>query len=266
MHEAIREITPTKTANLMIFGMFGVGKTVFAATGGPKTLILRPPIDHTDSILTMGWPAAQRPKEWVVRDWPEMDEVSSYLLHEGDEWDWVWLDSISLFQDSGLDNIWDDTITRKPSRKEFGPDKSEYGVNMWRLAEWVRQVVWMDTFNFGITAHPELLVDPEDGEERLMPWVQGKKMSARMCGYMNTVGYLDERTHSETNEVYRLLTVHKTDRFYAKDQFGIKDGKILNPTVPKFMAAIKAARTPAAAVKKSSAAKPATTKRRRKSA
>jgi hypothetical protein len=218
----------------MLFGNPGAGKTRFIGTAPDpaRTLILRPPTDHTDSIRDTGV------KEWVIRDWSKMYEALEYLRETGGrDWDWVWLDSISLFQDTGLDDIWAGVIEKKPARKEYGLDRAEYGVNMFRLGQWVRHIVGMEAFHFGITAHPTEVVDPFDdgGVDMLMPYIQGKNMSPKICGYMNIVAYMDVRRNKKTNKLVRTIYT-EGDKAYGKDQFGVlPDGKMNYPTIPKLL-------------------------------
>jgi hypothetical protein len=236
-----------------IFGAPGVGKTRLigsSAEVGP-TMIIRPPTDHTDSVRPQD---KERIEERVSRDWNDMYELLDELRMGG--WPdkkilkeypagaqaFGWLDSISGWQDFGLDDLFESAVNRKPSRKDYGPDQGEYGINMFRIGAWFRHIVGPDLFNFGFTAWTAQLKSPdldEDGDptEKLMPWVQGKNMSPKLCGYMNMVAYLDQAKSGK-----RILHVNSTDTYYAKDQFDAlmdKGGKMVEPTMAKLWRAIE---------------------------
>ena len=233
------EITPvgqSSKINFLLYGPPGSGKTRLMGQR-ERTLIVHPPTDHMDSIRTSG------AEEWVVHDWGEMNNVGEYAQHDGaKDFDWIWLDSISLFQDAGLDDIWDGVIAQKPHRAQYSLDKGEYGINMWRLQQWVRRMVGIRGFNFGITAHPQELENPITQELKLQPWVQGKNMSTKIQGYMNVVGYL-EVVHQDGKAPRRVLRTAGTERFEAKDQFdAFLGGRLVDPTMERFEAAIAEAR------------------------
>lgn len=223
-------------AAMMLYGVPGSGKTRLIGTGGKGTLILRPPTDHTTSIRTAGV------DELVVSDWASMEEAYSFLREGGaEEYKWVWLDSISAFQDAGLDDIWATVIAQKPHRKEYSLDKSEYGVNMHRLGLWVRQFVALANegrCNVGVTAHPSEAPDPtNDDEMTMMPYVQGRNMPQKICGYMNIVALLD--LDRRDAKLRRILRTRASDRYYAKDQFdAFPSGKLIGPDMAKIEAAL----------------------------
>jgi len=219
--DTIKSPKRSKHARICIYGDPGVGKTRTIGTSPGRVLIIRPPTDHTDAIL----PADRnRFEEAVLDDWDGMNEMLEFLRHEGDQYDWVWLDSVSLMQDHLLDDIWETVVAEKPHRARYGLDKQEYGINFHRLGIWLRHVVGPDNFNFGFTAHTAMLLPSEDPEEekKLMPWVQGKNMSPKFCGYMNQVLFMEVAKIGNKDD-QRVLRTHATDRYYAKDQFDMSD-------------------------------------------
>lgn len=237
---AIRPVGESPFVNLLIYGHPGSQKTRFIGTGPKETLIIAPPTDHRDSIRGVDM------EEWVVRSWTEMNEALDYLRdNQGAGYKWVWLDSISLFQQAGLDDIWEDTVLRRPERGKYGLDKGEYGINMFRLSSWVRHLVGARIVNVGITAHPFEMDNPfEEDEDKigplLMPYIQGKNMATSICGYMNMVGYMRPAIDKRTKKRRIVLSVELTERWYGKDQFyAFPDGRLVDPTIPKLMAAIE---------------------------
>jgi hypothetical protein len=236
--DAIHRIGVGSKYNLLVYGIPGAGKTPLIGTGD-NTLIIRPPTDHTSSIS----PGGRRIEEWVVKTWAEMDEVGVYLRNDAlpEDWEWVWFDGVSQFQDHGLDDIWATVLEEKPSRGRYGLDKPEYGVNMFRLSSWIRHLVSMEKYNIGVTAHPTETPD-EVGEMLFRPYIQGKGMSSKVCGYMNTIAYLRKEVRSN-GKIVRVLYTEGLDEYLVRDQFqALPNGRMVNPTMPKLIAALDTAK------------------------
>jgi hypothetical protein len=253
-------LSTSRRIKIMIFADPGWGKTRFVGTSPGKVLIVRPPFEQVDAILPEDW---GRIEEEKVSTWQDMEDVFEMLRHEGKKYDWVWLDSISGFQDAGLDDIWDTVIVEKPSRKRFGLDKPEYGVNMFRLAQWTRDIASLSDngdFHFGITAWPSELLVSEDEEvgKKLMPWVQGKNMANKVCGYMKIVAFGEIMPKGT-----RVLHFSATERYYAKDNFDMfPDNKLVKPTMAMIQKAAETRMKERAASRKGTRPKRSTTTRR----
>lgn len=234
--DAIRPLRGSKHVFGCIYGTSGSGKTrMLGESEDYRTLIVRPPTDHTDSVRKT------KADEWVIDNWKEMWDVEDYQRsgEMSKEYDLLGFDSISLFQDHGVDEIFQYAVDRSPHRQHYGADKGEYGINMERLARWIRHVVGDDSIHFIYTAHPhptEIASDTKDG-----PYVQGKGMTLKIAGYMNIIGYLQTVQQGEKRR--RVLRFQETDEFLAKDQLdAFPKARLVDPTLDKFMAACLAAK------------------------
>lgn len=268
----IRDVSASSNIFWLIHGDTAIGKTTFigsCAEMGLKTLIIRPPTEHVDAILRSG------AKEIVVRDWTEIAEAEDYVRYNGHEWDWVWLDSASLLQDIGLDDVYEATLDSKGGRggrrAMFGPDRSEYRTNMWRIESMIRHIVGSGGgFNFGVTAHSFWYTPSDDelasgADSVLMPWIQGRRMPSKICGMMNVVSYYElvrREVRGKTKE-QRVMNFNKTVKFYAKCGFRLPDGgspfdggRLWEPTMEKFVESISEARLVTEDDKKSGSRRP----------
>lgn len=248
---------------MCLYGMPGSGKTRLIASG-QRTLIIRPPTDHTDSV-----DFKTSTQEIEVSDHNELLEVYQWCQQgKGADYDWVWLDSITLFEEFGLDDVFDDAIVRNPHRKEHGPDKGEYGINRGRISKHVRDMVGLSSqgmFNYGVTANVMEIRDPVKDEEFWGPQFGSLKtgtLSLKLCGYMNVVAYLRHGTDTDRNK--RVLLAD-ADGFIGKDQYNcfpkLKSGRhgFINPTM-KDLAAVLPEPARAKAARKRPASK--TTRKR----
>lgn len=253
----IKPVGASSRINLLLHTDPGWGKTTFIGTGGQDydIILMRPPIDHVDAIIGSGV------REMVVHNWEDIWEGLEQVMHLPKAPDIFAMDSMSLLQDVGLDDVYDGVLDQKgpvgsagrKHREAFGPDRGEYRVNMWRVAQWVRRAVSAAEFDLIITAH-SFWYEPKGSEEAyLAPWIQGKAMPERICGMMNIVGYgtIEEVAGRGGKKLQRVINWDKGEDFYAKNQFRIggingpsvfPEGRTVNPNLPEVWDAIKAGR------------------------
>lgn len=239
------DLERTGIIQLLMFGDPGIGKT--EKLGELKNvLIIRPPGDHTESIAdTTGI------KEFVVKDWEDMDLIHMQLQQglmdelfpDVDGKDrWVWFDSLSIFQDYGVDDVFKDAVARKESRKEFGADKGEYGINMQRLARHVRNMVGLSesgAFNYGVVCHAAELEDRAKGDVKLRPAVTGKDMWSKIMGCMKTTVFV--RVVKQGKGTVRVFETKPTEDWDAANKLGGlgSNGRMVEPTMPALVAALQ---------------------------
>lgn len=247
---------------MFLYAYPGWGKTSLIATGAEKhkTLIIRSSMDQIPAR------ALKSGAQQVICDThEEMLQVLEFLRYSEHDYEWVWWDCVSIAQDVLLDDVWEASWHNNPKRNWVldkdtglpttkpnisptgGKDKPEYGMNADRIAQWVRFMVGCKRFHFGMTAHPMEGPHPtnDEGGDVLRPWVQVRQMPEKLCGYCNMVAFLEVTEPDDENDpAPRVLRFKETPRYYAKDLYDafLPSGDLADPTIPKVMTAVAAAR------------------------
>jgi hypothetical protein len=254
--DAIKKASESEHIFMGLYSLPGVGKTRLIGTLTEmypnRVLMVKPPTDHTESLS----PEAKRLLDvWTVSDHSELTDVLEYMRHDGGkDYDWIWIDSLTLLIDHCLDGMWDDIIAEKPHRAKFNLDKGEYYNNMVRLSRVARHLIGRDQFNFGWTAHT---MDGEmpDGTELLVPQIHVRGMWSKFCAMMNIVAYYEKKTLDD-GVAHRILRVQETDGYYAKNQLGdLPKDRMVDPTMPRLLAALRGEDAPASSKPMSAKAK-----------
>lgn len=223
-----------KHHRMMVYGEPGAGKTVFAASA-EKALIVTNDSAETISAAAMGSTA----DVWVAPTYEDIDQVFEYLRHEGHkEYDWVWIDNITLLQDQAMDRLMEELVAEKPHRNRWVPDQHEYLVNQSRLSTMVRSFKKLP-MHVGYTAHV-MKTEDNDGKVLYLPMIQGGQgaLSQKICGYMNIVGYM--QTYRKDDETKRRLLLEKQGKFHAKGRYPGMQGRLEDPSVPALEKAMAA--------------------------
>jgi len=227
-----------KYIRAIIYGDPGTGKTVAIGKGMTKLgdhpsmlLINADGPDGPESIRQRGGD----PDVWDVNGMEDLMEISDYLRHDQPEYDWVWLDSVTLLQESGMDRIMEGVVDRNPKRSLYIPDRPQYLLSQNWLGGWVRQMRALP-YNFGMSAH-EMRIEDEDGEVRYLPAIHGRQgdLSNKFCGYVSIVGRLHVVTTKRGGKErdVRVLETRRHGKYYGKDRFDATGGRVIEPSVQK---------------------------------
>jgi hypothetical protein len=239
-----------KWVRIIVYAHPGVGKSVLAGSTVEvgRTLILNADgPDGPEAMRSHGYD----PDILDVDDVKGLNEVLEWGRHGGwKEYDWVWLDSSTLWEDSDMDSIMRDLVREKPHRSVYAPDKPQFGLRQQHLSLWVRHMR-AQPINFGMTSHVMSVgTESEDEDEstaQYMPAIQGSQgqLSSKICGNMGIVGRLHIRKRKVTVKgggkrikKERVLQVQPSGLWYAKDRFGVLGDEIVNPTMSVISEAI----------------------------
>lgn len=217
-------------ARFLLYGQPSSGKSVLVGTS-PKCLILANDSEEPLSAARFGSTADM----WVIEKYEDLEAAYTYIRHEGvNEYDWVWIDNATLFQEQGMDDIMADLFVKKPSSTQspWVPDRPQYLLNQNKLGLLIRQFKALP-IHFGMTAH-EMVVEWADGSDNLMPLLQGQagQYSQKICGYMNIIGYQTART-LKGGAFETKVRFQRTSRIYAKDRYSALGVVRVNPTIPE---------------------------------
>jgi hypothetical protein len=229
---------------MMLYAYPGWRKTSFVATtpeAGFKTLLIRSPLDQLPKRALQA-----DMSEVVASTWEDLmggEGILQELQYNPQGYEFVWLDCLSVMQDVLLDDVWSAVVAEKPHRMSLTPsgglDRGEYGRNMERIQQFVRHLVGANSFHVGITCHPIEDSHPtnDEGGSLLVPYIQGKGMTAKISGYMNIVAFNELREGDD--KTWARMHFRENARFYAKDLYdSFPNGYLDNPTMPKLMEAI----------------------------
>jgi AAA domain len=229
----------SKYTSILIFGDPGSGKTPLALTA-PNPIVL-----ECDRGLKAAAVAKARGKKWVIDDYNDLTKAYEYMRNGGcRKFDWLIMDSLTMFQDRGLDHIMDDLHAEKPHRQVWAADRGEYGQNMNRISRFIRDLVALP-INVIVTCTAMVHeVERPDGTTVTSYWptVKGVNMPQKIASYFDIVAHLQQvpsKTHPDQD--YPVLSTRRRDGWYARDRFAVI-GRMPRPTMPKVIAAIEASK------------------------
>lgn len=237
--DAIHPLNKTKfRIRPLIYGHPGSGKSPFAASTAMlgRTLILN--ADGPDSLVSVMqadyYEEFQDNLEfWNVDSIRDLHEVRDYFRRGTGtkDFEWLWLDSATLFEEHDMDDIMHQLNKEKSHRDVHLPDKAQYMLRQNHLGMWVREMQKI-RINFGMTCHVmQIGVDDEDEDASTAsyrPAIQGKQgeISSKVCGYFGLVGRMYVRRSrvkvkggdKKKVKTERVLQLQPSGKWYAKDR------------------------------------------------
>lgn len=175
-----------ESANLLVYGPSGVGKTVFG--GSAENVLFLAVEQGTISAKRQGSTA----KVWRIKKWPDLTEAYSWLEDNPDHgFDWVVLDSLTQMQNMAMRYILDEAVRIKEDRDPDLPAIQDYLKLQNMFKRFVLQFCDLPV-NVLFTALVRNETDEEDGSPFVIPDIQGKgyEVSQYICGMMSAYGYM----------------------------------------------------------------------------
>jgi hypothetical protein len=262
----IKKISRAKVPlRFLIYSHPGIGKTdlvgsVMEMETENRLLLLN--ADGPDGPM----PALEHgdPDIWTMTKLKDMTDSYDYLRHGGTEdYDWVALDSWTLFEEANMDDIMEQVIAgtmegrSKASHRNVAlPDKPEYLLRQNLMGRWVRHMSKLPV-NLIVTAHVMSMGvesdEDEDSSIQFLPAIQGKRgeISSKTCGYFGLVGRLyivrkkiKTKGGEKKTVKRRVLQVQPSEKFYAKDRLsrGQLGDEIEKPTMKDIVSTIRQSR------------------------
>jgi hypothetical protein len=234
-----------ESINLLVYGMPGCGKTVFAGFAPNAVFISSEPgaisakrAGSTASLFKVTVP--EDAWQWL------RDAQNGRYTHR----DWAIIDTITMFQNKIMRATLDAMVAKYPHRDLDLPDKAEHQKTQNELKRWVEQVVDLP-MNCLFLAHA-MQVEDNEGGGMMLPSIQGGAdkgyvIANYVMALMNSVGYMGIKTlksKNGTREVRRILwqPIHDPNKdllYVAKDHFGALGRYTDDATMPEIIEMIE---------------------------
>lgn len=225
-----------ESANILVYGDSGVGKTVLCGTA-PNCLL---------ATSEPGAKAAKRQGSTAKLKRLTVWQDAWDLLHglqDGDPqyepFDWIAVDTATTLQEKHLKAIVRDEHASNPARDRYVPQIQDR--QKWHLEfkDWIVQMVDVPK-NMIFTAHAMWKEQEQDGEDICLPSFQGMgyQVANYICGHMDAVGYMATiLPEGKTRPVRRILW-EKYPPYFAKDQFNALGRWTDNTNMPELISKI----------------------------
>ena len=219
----------SKYLKILIYGMPGVGKTVFTATA-PKPLI----IDVENGAHSIK-NHADLVDEAEALEFKSIFQVETLIKYLGDraepleKFETIVVDSFSELQKRDLDEIVKAEATKDSSRNKYLPIGPDYNVNTEHMRQIASALRDLDR-HIIVTCHVKEEKDDATGRLLVRPNLT-PKLAGTLAGIFDVVGYMS------LNDGTRSLQVSPTPTVTAKTRIGNLPAVMENPTFSDILTA-----------------------------
>lgn len=250
VQEVRKRIVPVAQAEayvkVLLYGRNGHGKTRIAASG-PRTLIVDINEKGTQSVR-------ERDADvFAARRWTDLTYLYWYLRDGDHDYQTVAVDTLTQAQNLCMAHVLKRAEDRDPNRPPSMPDRRSWGQLGELLKPWILDMRNLPLNVVFVTQLRKDTGDDDDEEVKtrfvpdLSPSVRGTAMSAvGIMGYVFQreveVGRRDKsKKKGNTRKEWRtLMMVGPHDDYETKDRTFNLGRIVVNPSVPKFIAALQA--------------------------
>jgi len=216
-----------KFIKMLVYGIVGVGKTVFASTT-PKPLFL----DIEGGLLSI----AHKKVHFVkIEKMEDLNKVLEFLKFKKHSYETVVIDSLTELQRV----ILDDTVRDFPEYKRFyydSPSQGDWGRNIELMNRYVREFRNLNMHTI-ITCLPQT-IEMSESDIMIKPALSGKKLVETICGLMDIIGYMYVDKDKTDKKIVRKM-LFQPYKYFAKDRSGKLPLVLDNPTFTEVLKIIK---------------------------
>jgi len=223
------------SANILIFGESGAGKTTLAGSADAvpemrKVLIL----DIEGGLLSLKdrYPNVDSVR---IKTWSDLQSVYDELYAGAHGYKTIILDSLTEAQKMSMDTVMRKLVEMHEERDADVPGIREWNINIEQTRKFVRALRDLPVTTI-FTALAKQDKNQKTGVTKTKPSLSGK-VADEVAGFLDIVAYL--YTKEVDGEQKRVLLSHATQDTIAKDRTGKLEQTILDPTMFTIWNAIK---------------------------
>ncbi len=229
----VGEATPYR--KMMLFGSFGVGKTVFCATA-PKPLIVA--VEPTGTLSIGNHPDLKgNVSVFEFKSMYQLETLLDKMIEkpEAFPFETLVIDSFSELQKWDLDDIVAKAAKVDASRNPFLPTGPDYNINTEHLRQLASKLERMP-FHVIVTCHVKEEKDDSTGVVRMRPNLT-PKLAGTLAGKFDVVAYM--AINGQGDQAVRSLQISPTNTVMAKTRVGGLPTILNDPTFDALFATAK---------------------------